>query len=94
MSGYSSIPQRFDAPEVPAARTASPAPASSARTPPFKGSGMKLGSKKTRQAELLDALGSELVSEELSAPSTPPITEPSPAPTNTRSSLPSVTAER
>jgi hypothetical protein len=93
MSGYSSIPQRFDAPEVPAARTASPAPASSTRTPPFKGSGMKLGSKKTRQAELLDALGSELVSEELSAPSTPPITEPSPAPTNTRSSLPSVTAE-
>jgi len=54
---------------------------------------MKLGSKKTRQAELLDALGGELVSEELSAPSTPPIPDPSPAPTNTRGSLPSITAE-
>lgn len=94
MSGYSAIPQRFDAPEVPAARNASPAPASSARTPPFKGSGMKLGSKKTRQAELLDALGGELVSEELSAPPTPPIADPSPAPTNTRGTLPSITAER
>ncbi|KAG1783364.1 hypothetical protein EV702DRAFT_1061614 [Suillus placidus] len=93
MSGYSPVPQRFDVQEVPAARTASPAPASSARTPPFKGSGMKLGSKKTKQAELLDALGGELVSEELLGPSTPPIPDPSPEPTNTRGSLPSITAE-
>ena len=94
ISGYSPIPQRFDAPEVPAARTASPAPASSTRAPQFKSSGMKLGSKKTRQAELLDALGDELVSEELSAPPTPSIHEPSPIPAQTRGSLPSVTAER
>jgi hypothetical protein len=54
----------------------------------------KLGNNKIRQTELLDALSSELVSEELSAPSTPPISEPSPAPTNTRSSLHSITTER
>ncbi|KAG0706659.1 hypothetical protein DFH29DRAFT_136012 [Suillus ampliporus] len=92
ISGYSAVPQRFDAPEVPAARTASPVPASNTRTQ-FKGTGMKLGSKKTRQAELIDALGGELVSEELSAPPTPSIPESPPAPTNTRGSLPSIAAE-
>jgi hypothetical protein len=59
---------------------------------------MKLGSKKNKQAELLDALGGELVVPEpqalpeLSAPSTPaaPV-----APTlSTRGSMPEVTPER
>ena len=54
MSGYSPVPQnRFEAPEPTLARTSSPAP-SSLRAPAFKGSGMKLGSKKTKQAESLD----------------------------------------
>jgi hypothetical protein len=91
MSGYAPVPQRFDA-DAPAARTASPAPASSNRAPQFKSSGMKLGSKKTRQAEFLDALGGE--PEELSAPPTPSIPEPSPVPTQPRPSLPSIAAER
>lgn len=74
--GYAPVPQRFDAPS-PAPRTASPAQ-SSLRAPAFKGSGMKLGSKKTKQAELLDALGGEaLVSEDMSQPATPiPTTSP------------------
>ena len=54
ISGYSPVPQReFSAPTP--VRTASPAP-SSLRAPAFKGSGMKLGAKKTQQAALLDAL--------------------------------------
>jgi len=70
VSGYAPLPQRFDAPSPPV-RTASPAP-SSLRTPSFKGSGMKLGSKRTKQAELLDALGgSALLSEEISVANTP-----------------------
>lgn len=94
MSGYAPVPQRFDAPEVSAARTASPAPASSTRAPQFKSSGMKLGSKKTRQAELLDALGGELVSEELSAPPPPPTQESTSVSSQPRGSLPAITAER
>lgn len=57
---------------------------------------MKLGSKKTRQAELLDALGSEVLTvEDMSSPPTPVLVEP---PTqvqkDARGSLPSVTPER
>ncbi|EGN93532.1 hypothetical protein SERLA73DRAFT_189226 [Serpula lacrymans var. lacrymans S7.3] len=92
VTGYSALPQRFEAPEAPAARTASPAPASSTRGPAFKGSGMKLGSKKTKQAELIDALGGEALSvEEISAPPTPALEVA--APKDTRGSLPSINAE-
>ncbi|KAG7089726.1 hypothetical protein E1B28_011381 [Marasmius oreades] len=77
MSGYSPV-SRFDAPDPTPARitTSSPAP-STTRAPAFKGTGMKLGSKKTKQAELLDALGGEMLPvsspgvTEMSAPPTP-----------------------
>lgn len=56
---------------------------------------MKLGNKKTKQAELLDALGGEgLVYEEASVPPTPVAQEPAAAPKDTRGSLPVVKAER
>ncbi|KAH8094738.1 hypothetical protein BXZ70DRAFT_992132 [Cristinia sonorae] len=94
ISGYQPVPQRFDAPSP--ARTASPAP-SSLRPPAFKSGGMKLGSKKSRQSELLDALGGEaLFSEDMSIPPSPSGTpEPAAAavPKETRGSLPAVTAE-
>ena len=93
VSGYSPVPQRFDAPSPPV-RTASPVP--SLRTPTFKGSGMKLGSKKTKQAELLDALGGNaLLSEEISVPNTPVTSTPEPSIVkDTKSPLPAVTPER
>ncbi|KAI0059417.1 hypothetical protein BV25DRAFT_1828935 [Artomyces pyxidatus] len=95
LTGYSAVSQRFDAPAVTPARTASPAP-SSVRPPAFKGSGMKLGSKKTKQAELLDALGgSALLSEDMSAPPTPAVgNTPEPVVVkDARGSLPTVTPE-
>lgn len=94
VSGYSPVPQRFDAPATPV-RTASPAP-SSLRPPAFKSGGMKLGSKKTTQSQLLDALGSEaLLSEEMSAPPTPSAATSELAPQREQpSSLPAVTPER
>ncbi|KAA1468140.1 hypothetical protein DENSPDRAFT_833348 [Dentipellis sp. KUC8613] len=95
VTGYSPVPQRFDSPAIPQARTASPAP-SSLRPPAFKGSGMKLGSKKTKQAELIDALGGEpLLSEDMSVPPTPAISStPEPAVhKDPRGSLPVVAAE-
>jgi hypothetical protein len=57
---------------------------------------MKLGSKKTKQAELLDALGGNaLLSEEISAPDTPDASTPEPGILkNTKSPLPTVTPER
>lgn len=62
---------------------------------------MKLGGKKTRQSELLDALGGEaLLSEDMSVPSSPAVgTNPEPVPIATsqkdeRGSLPIVTPER
>ncbi|KAI9513100.1 hypothetical protein F5148DRAFT_1158721 [Russula earlei] len=93
VSGYAPITQRFDSPSSPA-RAASPVP-SSLRAPTFKGSGMKLGSKKTKQAELLDALGgSALLSEEMSVPTSPVAVTPEPSMTkDTRGSLPEVTPE-
>jgi len=56
---------------------------------------MKLGSKKTKQAELLDALGgSALLSEDMSIPNTPATSTPEPSIIkDTRSSLPTVTPE-
>lgn len=76
-SGYSPIPQqRFDAPESSSRLTSSVPTPSSLRTPTFKGSGMKLGAKKTKQAELIDALGGDYVATagitaDLSEPPTP-----------------------
>lgn len=57
---------------------------------------MKLGSKKTKQSELLDAMGSEAVMpDELSAPSTPaPSHTPEPVVAKATSTLPVVEAER
>ena len=68
-----------------------------ARAPQCKGSGMKLGSKKTTQSQLLDALGGEaLLSEDMSVPTTPAATTPEPhiVAKNERSSLPEVIQER
>lgn len=92
VSGYSPV-QRFDAPSSPA-RVASPV--TSSRAPAFKSSGMKLGSKKTKQAELLDALGgSALLSEDISTPNTPVASTPEPSIVkDIRGSLPAVTPER
>lgn len=93
MGSYSPVP-RFEMPTPQPQRTSSPAP-SSVKAPAFKGSGMKLGSKKTRNAELLDALGGEAIPPpELSAPSTPaaPLT-PEPTGKAQLSSLPEVHKE-
>jgi len=101
MTGYSAVP-RFDTPDPIPTRitTSSPAPASSTRAPAFKGTGMKLGSKKAKQAELLDAMGGAAlettsVSPDISAPSTPSITaSPAAAPASSeRGSVPEVAAE-
>ncbi|KAF5385200.1 hypothetical protein D9615_000900 [Tricholomella constricta] len=99
VSGYSPVPQRFDAPETaaPVTRlTSSPA----ARSPAFKGSGMKLGTKKTKQAELLDALGGDVLASsvgslDISAPPTPTASsQPSPIhKADGRGSVPEVEAE-
>lgn len=94
VSGYSPVPQRFDAPTP--VRTASPIPTAS-RAPQFKGSGMKLGTKKTTQSALLDALGGEaLLSEDMSVPATPTTTTPEPSMIHKHehSSLPEVIQER
>lgn len=99
-SGYSPVPQqqRFDTPDpIPARNTSTSA--SSTRAPAFKGSGMKLGSKKTKQAELLDALGGEVLSTtgaatELSAPPTPTVATEQQGPKDPRGSLPVVIPER
>jgi hypothetical protein len=76
-TGYSAVP-RFEAPSPAAAsRSASPAP-SSLRPPAFKGSGMKLGSKKKAGADLADLLGGDMAAAEEppSVPATPAATEP------------------
>ena len=56
---------------------------------------MKLGSKKTTQSQLLDALGGEaLLSEDMSAPASPAPPEPASfAPKDERGSLPTITPE-
>ncbi|KAF8910297.1 hypothetical protein CPB85DRAFT_1306048 [Mucidula mucida] len=96
ITGYSSVP-RFEPQEHTPSRivTSSPAPAAS-RAPAFKSSGMKLGSKKTKQAELLDALGGEaLISSlpELSAPSTPTVSASASQHDVGRGSLPEVESQ-
>jgi len=91
-TGYAPVPQRFEAPTPQ--RTVSPQP-SSLRSPAFKSSGMKLGSKKTKQAELLDALGGELAVDEQSFPVSPVHTPEPIAPVKDyTSSLPTVSQER
>jgi len=102
ISGYSPVP-RFEAPEISTSSTSRLNTTSSstpARSPAFKGSGMKLGSKKTKQAELLDALGGDVLATtsiaELSAPA-PTVPEPPAAvvqKVSGRGSLPEVEAER
>ncbi|TDL26355.1 hypothetical protein BD410DRAFT_783390 [Rickenella mellea] len=93
MGTYSPV-SRFEAPSPVPARNTSPMP-SAARAPSFKGTGMKLGSKKTKQSELLDAMGSEaVVPDELSAPTTPvPSHTPEPVVAKATSTLPVVEAE-
>ena len=56
---------------------------------------MKLGSKKAKNADLLDALGGEAIPPpELSAPPTPALPNPEPSVVaNNRGSLPMVTPE-
>ncbi|THU98616.1 hypothetical protein K435DRAFT_838034 [Dendrothele bispora CBS 962.96] len=100
VSGYSPVP-RFDSPDpTPARITTASRTTSETRAPAFKSSGMKLGSKKTKQAELLDALGGDLAasSPDLSAPATPalapePIAAAAAVVNNGRGSLPEVEAE-
>ncbi|KAJ3972190.1 hypothetical protein EV361DRAFT_823978 [Lentinula raphanica] len=98
VTGYSPVP-RYEAPEPTPSRitTSSPAP-STTRAPAFKGSGMKLGNKKTKQAELIDALGGEMVaspslSSDVSAPPTPSVSSPAAAVSSERGSVPEVVAE-
>lgn len=99
VSGYAPV-ARFEAPEISTStsRLTSAASSTPARAPAFKGSGMKLGSKKTKQAELLDALGGDvLASTNLSEPSTPvhAVAEtPAVQKVSGRGSLPEVEAER
>lgn len=57
--GYSAAP-RYEAPATPEYRTSSPAPASLASKPAFKGAGMKLGGKKAKQGELAGLLGGDV----------------------------------
>ncbi|CUA70760.1 Coatomer subunit delta [Rhizoctonia solani] len=64
--GYSTVP-RYEPPTE--RRAVSPQP--SGLKPAFKASGMKLGSKKGKQSELLDALGGELSTPTGSIPGTP-----------------------
>ncbi|KAJ7180676.1 hypothetical protein C8R46DRAFT_1070218 [Mycena filopes] len=98
ITGYSPVPTQYN-PPTPPTSLGSSTPA--ARAPAFKGTGMKLGSsKKTKQAELIDALGGDYVSSAglASEPPTPSVaTTPAPAPkaagTKGRGSLPEVEQE-
>ncbi|KAG8994980.1 hypothetical protein FRB90_000291, partial [Tulasnella sp. 427] len=70
VSGYSSVP-RFEVTEpvrTPAATAVSSVPV---KAPAFKNAGMKLGAKKGKQADLIDALAGELVTPNTSIPNTP-----------------------
>jgi hypothetical protein len=88
--GYANIP-RYDTPEPAPIRSSSPAPSTN-RAPAFKGSGMKLGSKKIKQDQLLQSLGSE-ASPVPSGASTPVSKAEPTARQATRGSLPTVQAE-
>lgn len=93
ISGYAPVPTTYNPPTPPVSVTPTP------RAPAFKGTGMKLGSKKTKQAELIDALGGDYVSAGIGLPSEPPTPSvATPAakftPTKGRGSLPEVDEER
>lgn len=99
-TGYSPVP-RFEAPEIStsaSSRLHSTSSSTPARSPAFKGSGMKLGSKKTKQAELLDALGGDVLATttiaELSVPAPAAPEPPAVQKVSGRGSLPEVEAER
>lgn len=77
--GYSAAP-RYEAPAQPEYRTQSPAPASSAPKPSFKGAGMKLGGKKGKQGELAGLLGGEVDEPEPEPYHTTSVPEPEPEP--------------
>jgi hypothetical protein len=101
-SGYTPVP-RFETPDFSSssasrsAQTSTPTPA---RAPAFKGSGLKLGSKKTKQAELLDALGGDVLASTGLVEDTPPAASPAPEHLPTaqkasgRGSLPEVEEKR
>ncbi|KAJ2924387.1 hypothetical protein H1R20_g12710, partial [Candolleomyces eurysporus] len=96
-TGYSPVP-RYEAPEprnTPDASTTTRS--STTRAPAFKSGGMKLGAKKSKQNELLDALGPELAAiptPEISQPPTPAAEPgpraPAPAQASERGSIPEV----
>ncbi|KAG6864250.1 hypothetical protein C0991_011070 [Blastosporella zonata] len=71
-SGYSPV-SHFDAPEAPAPITRV-ASTPVVHAPAFKGAGMKLGGKKTKQAELIGALGGNVLASSMASPdvSVPP----------------------
>ena len=97
VTGYSPVP-RYEAPEPPVNRTPATTTSNTPRAPAFKGSGMKLGAKKTKQNELLDALGASAPYEAPSAPVTPAVeaapSRPAPvAQSNDRGSVPDVERE-
>lgn len=100
VTGYSPVP-RFEAPDVSASSASRIANTTStpARAPAFKGSGMKLGSKKTKQAELLDALGGNVLTATAAAEISQPVTPTVQAPPTVqkvsgRGSLPEVDTKR
>ncbi|KAJ7155391.1 hypothetical protein C8R43DRAFT_884630, partial [Mycena crocata] len=99
ITGYSPVPTQYN-PPTPPTSAGSGVPAT--RAPAFKGTGMKLGSsKKTKQAELIDALGGDYVSSGIGLPSEPPTPSIASAPvpsakvaaTKGRGSLPEVEQE-
>jgi len=99
ISGYSPIPHFEPAEPSSVIRGMTP----TAKSPAFKGSGMKLGlAKKTKQAELLDVLGGEVLAttglgmEERTEPTTPTqaVSEPTMQKASGRGSVPEVEAER
>ncbi|KAJ3806796.1 hypothetical protein EV368DRAFT_76186 [Lentinula lateritia] len=98
VTGYSPVP-RYDAPDPTPSRITTSSPAlSNARAPTFKGSGMKLGSKKTKQAELIDALGGDVltspsISTDVSTPPTPSVSSPAASASSERGSVPAVVVE-
>ncbi|KAF7308763.1 Copper P-type ATPase [Mycena kentingensis (nom. inval.)] len=101
ITGYSPVPTQYNPPTPPASSfNSSLSPSSAAtRAPAFKGAGMQLGSKKTKQAELIDALGGDYVSSGIGLSSEPPTPSvaapPAPAPpaSKGRGNLPEVAQE-
>ncbi|KAJ7281503.1 hypothetical protein C8J57DRAFT_1123330 [Mycena rebaudengoi] len=71
ITGYSPVPQQYNPPTPTPSNNSS---LSTPRAPAFKGTGMKLGSsKKTKQAELIDALGGDYISSLPEEPLTPSV---------------------